>query len=83
MKERVTISLEKDTLAYLDAQKGQKGASRSEVIETLLQAVRQQACEAELADQARAFFAVEETEEERQERADWLRMSMETQARDD
>jgi metal-responsive CopG/Arc/MetJ family transcriptional regulator len=36
MKERVTISLTEEILNYVDHYKGQKGGSRSAVIETLL-----------------------------------------------
>ncbi|MBI1747657.1 MAG: hypothetical protein HYR55_13885 [Acidobacteria bacterium] len=67
----------------MDDHKGRKGRSRSQVIETLLREVQQKAQAEDLARQTQAFFAEEETAEERAERADWLRMSMETQAHDD
>lgn len=43
MKERVTISLEEETLRYVDAHKGPKGRSRSQVIETLLREAQEKA----------------------------------------
>jgi len=79
MKERVTISLTEEILNYVDHYKGQKGGSRSAVIETLLREAQQNASEEELSAQAQAFFAEPPSADEEAERSDWLAMSRETQ----
>ena len=79
MKPRVTITIAKDLLVYVDRSAGKKGASRSEVIESLLRDSQRRRREEELASRAKEFFAQPETAEEVEERQDWLKMSAETQ----
>ena len=79
MKPRVTITISADLLVYVDRSAGKKGASRSEVIESLLRDSQRRRREEELASRAKGFFAQPETAEEIEERQDWLKMSAETQ----
>ena len=79
MKPRVTITIAKDLLVYVDRSVGKRGASRSEVIESLLRESQRRRREEDLARRAKEFFAEPETVEEREERQDWLKLSAETQ----
>jgi metal-responsive CopG/Arc/MetJ family transcriptional regulator len=79
MRERVTISLTDEILTYVDDCKGEKGRSRSAVIEALLREAQQKTRDEDLAAQAKAFFAEPLSADEEAERTDWLAMSGETQ----
>ena len=79
MKPRVTITISEDLLVDVDRSACKKGASRSEVIESLLRDSQRRRREEELASRAKKFFAHPETAEEIEERQDWLKMSAETQ----
>ena len=79
MKPRVTITIAKDLLVYVDRSVGKRGGSRSEVIESLLRDSQRRRREEELAGRAKDFFAQPETAEEGEERQDWLKLSAETQ----
>jgi len=78
MKPRVTISINRQILRYVDRLVGRRGASRSEVVESFIRESRQRQQEAALALRAKEFFAEPEPEAEREERADWMRASLET-----
>jgi metal-responsive CopG/Arc/MetJ family transcriptional regulator len=79
MRPRVTITIAKDLLVYVDRTAGKKGVSRSQVIESLLRDSHRRRREEELASRAKEFFAQPESVEEIEERQDWLKMSAETQ----
>jgi metal-responsive CopG/Arc/MetJ family transcriptional regulator len=78
MKPRVTISIDQQTLLYVDRLVGKRGASRSEVVESFIRESWQRQREAALARRAKEFFAEPETQAEREEREDWMRASLET-----
>jgi hypothetical protein len=61
---------------------GRRGPSRSRGIESLIDVSRRRKREEELAELAREFFARELSPAEREEREDWLKMSLETQKGD-
>lgn len=82
MKQRVTVSITRELLTYVDRSAGTRRTSRSRVIESLIQESRQRKREAELAERAREFFAGELSPEEQEEREAWLKMSLETLTRD-
>ena len=82
MKARVTISVSKQTLNYVDRLVGKRGRSRSQVIESFIRETQQRQWEEALAGLAREFFAAPELEGESQEREDWLKAGVETLQRD-
>ena len=78
MKPRVTITINRHTLRYVDRLVGKRGASRSEVVESFIRESWQRQREAALARRAKQFFAEPEPETETEEREDWMRASLET-----
>ena len=78
MKPRVTISINLQTLRYVDRLVGKRGASRSEVVESFIREVRRRPREAALARRAKEFFAAPEPKAETEEREDWMKASLET-----
>jgi metal-responsive CopG/Arc/MetJ family transcriptional regulator len=82
MKRRVTVSISKAALDYVDHSIGKRGPSRSQVIESLIRESWRRKREGQLAALARDFFATQALPQEVEEREDWLQMSLETQERD-
>lgn len=78
MKPRVTISINRQTLRYVDRLVGKRGASRSEVVESFIRESRQRQQQAALARHAKEFFAQPEPQAETEEREAWIRASLET-----
>ncbi len=78
MKPRVTISISKQTLTYVDRLIGERGSSRSEVVESFIREYQRRQREQELARIAQEFFAGPASEQETEERQDWLKASLET-----
>ena len=78
MKPRVTISINAQTLRYVDRLVGKRGASRSAVVESFIREAWRQKREAALARRAKEFFAELEPQAATQEREDWMRASLET-----
>lgn len=76
MKKRVTISISDEALSYVDKYARKRGASRSRAIESLIEETHRRKREEELARLAKDFFAKEESQEERAEREDLLKMSL-------
>ncbi|MEK7405133.1 MAG: CopG family transcriptional regulator [Acidobacteriota bacterium] len=81
MRQRVTVSINGETLRYVDRLAGKRGRSRSQVIESFIEESRRRKREENLAAQAGEFFAKDLTPEENEEREDWLKMSAEAQKR--
>jgi metal-responsive CopG/Arc/MetJ family transcriptional regulator len=77
MKQRVTLTLNEDAVAYLDQLAGQEATSRSMVVEQIIVDYIHDRQRAELARQAAAFFAADESSDEAAERRDWERLSTE------
>ena len=77
MKQRVTLTLNRDAVAYLDHLAGQESTSRSMMVEQIIVDYILERKRDELARQAAEFFAAPESLEEREERADWERLAME------
>lgn len=82
MKARVTISVSKHSLHYVDRLVGRKGSNRSQVIESFIRESLRREHEAKLMQTAREFFSQPEPEGEAQEREFWLRAGLETLKRD-
>ena len=78
MKRRVTISISNEALTHVDRYVRKIGASRSRAIESLIEETHRRKQEEELARLAKDFFAKEESQEERSEREDLLKMSLGT-----
>ena len=83
MKQRVTLTLENELVAYLDRVATEAKRSRSAAAELIISDYLERRRQAELARQAAAFFAQPETPEEAEERADWEVLSLEVLSRDD
>jgi len=83
MKKRVTLSLEPEYVKFLDELAEEQGASRSAALEELLSRHIRQREEERLARLAEEFFSEQEPPEERAEREDWERLSLEVLARED
>ena len=82
MKRRVTLTLDREAVSYLEEMAAQERKSRSAMAELiLLDFVRRQR-QLELARQAAAFFAQPESADEADERADWERLSLEVLCRE-
>lgn len=81
MKQRITISIDTSLLKYVDRLVRGQDASRSSVIESLIEDSQRLGEEEDRRMTAQAFFA-EINAQEDEEREDWLRISMETQQRD-
>jgi metal-responsive CopG/Arc/MetJ family transcriptional regulator len=77
MKQRVTLTLNEEAVAYLDQLAGQESTSRSMMVEQIIVDYIHDRQRAELARQAAAFFAVAESADEAAERRDWERLSTE------
>lgn len=77
MKQRVTLALREDTVAYLDDIATQESKNRSVIVEQILVDYMLDRKRSELARQAAEFFATPESPEEQEERADWQRLAME------
>ena len=77
MKQRVTLTLNEDAVAYLDQLARQESTSRSMMVEQIIVDYIHERKRDELARQAAEFFATPEGPEEREERADWERLAME------
>ncbi len=77
MKQRVTLALREDTVAYLDQIATQESKNRSIVVEQILVDYMLDRKRDELARQAAEFFATPESPAEQEERADWQRLAME------
>jgi len=77
MKQRVTLALHEDTVAYLDQIATQESKNRSIVVEQILVDYMLDRKRDELARQAAEFFATPESPAEQEERADWQRLAME------
>lgn len=77
MKHRITITITPESLRYVDRTARRTQRSRSRVIETLIEGAQEQFPEKQLRRMASAFFTQGEPDE-RQEREDWLKMSLET-----
>ena len=82
MKARVTVSIARDVLEFVDVAARRKSMSRSELVEEVLRSSRKRIREVRLARQARQFFERAPTKEEAEERMDWLKLSAETFRRD-
>lgn len=83
MKQRVTLTLENELIAYLDLVATEAKRSRSAVAELIINDYLKRRRQAELARQAATFFAQPEAHEETEERADWEALSLEVLSRDD
>ena len=77
MKPKVTISISRESLDYLDRFVGKRGSSRSQVVESFIRESRQRRREEVLARRAKQFFAQPEPEDETKEREDWAKASLE------
>ncbi len=78
MKPRVTITISRPSLRYVDRLVGKRGASRSQVVESFIVEEQQRRREQELARLAKEFFAQPESAEETQEKRGWLDAGLET-----
>ena len=78
MKPRVTVTMSRQTLRYVDRLVGKRGSSRSEVVESFILESQQQQRQEELARLAKEFFTARQSAEEKQERQDWVTASLET-----
>lgn len=78
MKQRVTLTLNEAAVAYLDRLGQQESVSRSTIVEQIIVDYIRDRQRADLARQAAAFFAAEESPEETVERVDWERLGAET-----
>lgn len=83
MKKRLTISISKQSLDYVERSVGKRGTSRSAVVESFIRESLERRREERLARLAKEFFAQPESQEETEAKDDWLKASMETQKRDD
>lgn len=83
MKSRVTLSLERDYVEYLDRLAAQWGRSRSAALTALILEHLQRYKREQLSAQARKFFAQPESEVEASERIAWERAGFEVLAHDD
>jgi metal-responsive CopG/Arc/MetJ family transcriptional regulator len=83
MKQRVTLTLEDDLVAYLDQVATEAKQSRSAVVELIISDYLKRRRQAELARQAAMFFSQPETPEEAEARIDWEALSLEILSRDD
>jgi metal-responsive CopG/Arc/MetJ family transcriptional regulator len=77
MKQRVTLTLNEDAVAYLDQLAGQESTSRSTMVEQIIVDYIRDRQRVELARQAAVFFAAAESADEAAERRDWERLSTE------
>jgi metal-responsive CopG/Arc/MetJ family transcriptional regulator len=77
MKQRVTLTLNEDAVAYLDQLAGREATSRSMMVEQIIMDYILERKRAELARQAAVFFAAAESADEAAERCDWERLSTE------
>ena len=82
MKGRVTITVSRQVLRYVDRVAGQRRSSRSAVVESFIRESQQHRKQEDLARMAREFFAAPQLEEEKQEREVWATASLETLKRD-
>ncbi|MCU0502128.1 MAG: ribbon-helix-helix protein, CopG family [Anaerolineae bacterium] len=78
MKQRVTLTLNEDAVAYLDRLVEEEATNRSMIVEQIIVDYIHDRRQAELARQAAAFFAAPERAAEAAERQDWERLSAET-----
>ena len=78
MKQRVTLSLNEDAVAYLDRLVEEESTNRSMIVEQIIVDYIHDRRRAELARQAAVFFAAPESVDEAAERQDWERLSSET-----
>ena len=83
MKSRVTLSLERDYVKYLDQLAAQWGKSRSATLAVLIRERLERHRRTKLAAQAQKFFAQPESEEEAGERVAWERAGLEVWADED
>lgn len=83
MKQRVTLTLENELVAYLDQVAAEAKRSRSAAVELIISDYLKRRRQVELARQAAAFFTQPETPEQAEERADWEALSLEVLSRDD
>lgn len=77
MKQRVTLTLNEEAVAYLDQLVGQEATNRSMMVEQIIVDYIRDRQRAELARQAAAFFAVTERADEAAERLAWERLGAE------
>jgi metal-responsive CopG/Arc/MetJ family transcriptional regulator len=77
MKQRVTLTLNEEAVAYLDQLVGKESTNRSMMVEQIIVDYIRDRQQAELARQAAAFFAAAESADEAAEREDWERLSTE------
>jgi len=82
MKQRVTLALREDTVAYLDQIATQESLNRSVIVERIIVDYMLDRKRGELTRQAAEFFAIPESPEEREERTDWERLAMEVLQRE-
>lgn len=83
MKQRVTLTLENELVAYLDQVATEAKRSRSAVAEWIISDYLKRRRQTELARQAAAFFAQPEPPQEVEEHTDWETLSLEVLSRDD
>jgi metal-responsive CopG/Arc/MetJ family transcriptional regulator len=77
-KSRVTISISRRILKFVDHIAGSRGTSRSDTVESLIRESQNRREEEHLAEAARAFFADPQRQDEAAEREDWLQAGLET-----
>ena len=83
MKERVTLTLDRECVEYLDELASRQRRSRSAMLEALIKEHLKKKRDEELARLAKEFFAEPESPEEAEERVDWQKLAMEVLARND
>jgi metal-responsive CopG/Arc/MetJ family transcriptional regulator len=82
MKQRVTLTLNEDAVAYLDRLVEEESTNRSMVVEQIIVSYIRDRKRNELARQAAEFFATPQSPEEQEEQTDWERLTTEV-LRDD